>query len=426
MKHKKTSKKSERFLSDQKSKGFLTCAICKNKNLYKFLSLGNQPPSNSFLKEEYLNKPEIYYPLNVYFCEMCFLVQLGYHVDPKLLFKEYVYTTGTNNSLVKNFKELVKNLINKFELTSKDFAIDIGSNDGTLLKGYLSNNIKILGVEPSSAADIAIKDGIPTIKEFFNRENASKIIRKYGKAKIITATNVFAHVKELTSFIHGVKELLTDDGVFVCESHYLLNLIVGMQWDSIYHEHLRYYSLKPLIYLFNIFDMDLFDAERITTHGGSIRFYVCGKGAYQKSGNLKRLLKAEIANGIYKKNTYVEFGKKVFLYKLKMQEMLMAIRNKDKIIVGIGAPAKGNTFLNYCNITSDIMGYIVEKSDLKIGLYTPGMHLKVVSENLLFKEQPDYALLLSWNIADEIIPKLKILGYKGKIIVPLPSPYIVK
>ena len=404
----------------------MNCSICKNKNLFRFLSFGHQPPSNSFLKEKYLNKPEIYYPLDVYFCEACFLVQLGYHVDPKTLFKEYVYTTGMNNSLVKNFKELVGKLINKFNLTKNDFVVDIGSNDGTLLKNYLGNNIKILGVEPSNAADIAIKSGIPTIKEFFNKEAALKIKKNFHRAKIITATNVFAHVKELTSFIQGVKELLTDDGVFVCESHYLLNLIARMQWDSIYHEHLRYYSLKPLIYLFNIFDMDLFDAEKIITHGGSIRFYVCKKRAYQKSRNMKKLLKAEIANGLYKKNTYAEFEKKVFLHKLKIQEMLRAIRSKGKRIAGIGAPAKGNTFLNYCNITSDIMDYIVEKSDLKIGLYTPGMHLKVVSEDLLFKEQPDYALLLSWNIADEIIPKLKILGYKGKIIVPLPSPYIVK
>lgn len=403
----------------------MQCAICQKETLYKFLSLGHQPPSNSFLKKEDLNKPEIYYPLDVYYCETCGLVQLGYAVNPETLFKEYVYTTGTNNSLVKNFIELVEKLVKKFKLTKNDFAIDIGSNDGTLLKGYLKYNIKILGVEPSSAADIAIREMVPTIKEFFNKKTALKIEKNYGKAKVITAANVFAHVRDLISFVEGVKELLTDNGVFVLESHYLLNLLTDMQWDSIYHEHLRYYNLKSLIYLFNKFDMDLFDAERIITHGGSIRVYVCKKGAYSKSNNIKKLMEMEEGNGLYKKNTYLEFGKKVFEHKIKLQEMLRTIKKKGKKIVGIGAPAKGNTLLNYCNITQDIMDYIVEKSDLKIGLYTPGMHIKVVSEDLLFKEQPDYALMLSWNIADEIISKLKKMGYKGKIIVPIPKPHIV-
>ena len=395
------------------------------ENLYKFLSLGHQPPSNAFLKEEDLNKPETYYPLDLFYCGKCKLVQLGYAVDPNILFKEYVYTTGTNNSLVKNFIELVEKLVKKFKLTKSDFAIDIGSNDGTLLKWYLKYNIKILGIEPSSAADIAIRERAPTIKEFFNKKTALKIEKKYGKAKVITAANVFAHVKDLKSFVEGVKELLTDNGVFVLESHYLLNLITDMQWDSIYHEHLRYYNLKSLIYLFNKFDMDLFDAERIITHGGSIRVYVCKKGDYSKSNNIRKLVEMEEGNGLYNKETFMKFSRKVLLHKMEIQEMLRTIKKKGKRIVGIGAPAKGNTLLNYCNITPDIMDFIVEKSDLKIGLYAPGIHIKVVEENFLFEEQPEYAFLLAWNIADEIIPKLKKMGYKGKFIVPIPKPHIV-
>lgn len=404
----------------------MKCFVCQKEKLYKFLSLGHHPPSNAFLKEQDLNNPETYYPLDVFYCEVCSLVQLGYAVDPKILFKEYVYSTETNNSLIKNFNELVDVLVKRFKLTKDDLALDVGSNDGTLLKGYLKHGVKILGVEPSSIAKIAVEKDIPTIKKFFNKEVASDILRDYGKAKVITATNVFAHVKDLMPFMDGVKALLSDDGIFITESHYLLSLFKQMQWDSIYHEHLRYYSLKPLIYLFNMFNMDLFDAEKITTHGGSIRAYACNKGMYPISNNISNLLKDEESNGLHNKQAYANFGQEVLKHKMQIQEMLIDIKSSGKRVFGIGAPAKGNTLLNYCNITTDIMDYIVEKSKLKIGLYTPGTHIKVVKEDLLLKEQPDYALLLSWNIADEIVPKLKNLGYKGKIIVPIPSPHIME
>ena len=399
------------------------CALCKNKTLYRFLDLGYQPPSDAFLKDEDLNKPETCYPLQLYFCETCSLVQLGYAVDQKILFNEYVYTTGTTNELVENFNRLVDSLVRRFDLTKDDFVVDIGSNDGTLLKFYMKYNIRILGVEPSTVAGIAVKNNVPTVNKFFNEKTASEIVEKEGKAKVVTATNIFAHVEDLSSFVKGVKEILADDGVFVTESHYLLSMLTNMQWDSIYHEHLRIYSLKSLIYLFDIFDMDVFDAERISTHGGSIRVYACKRGAYKKSENINKLLWEEEKAGLSNKQTYKEFQKKVLQHKMKIQEMLMSIKKEGKRIAGIGAPAKGNTLLNYCNIPLD---YIVEKSTLKIGLYTPGRHIKVVDEKLLYEEQPEYAFLLSWNIADELIPKLKKLGYKGKIIVPMPYPHIVE
>lgn len=403
----------------------MKCSICNYQNLYNFLTLGHQPPSNSFLRFEGLNKPETYYPLDVYYCENCGLVQLGYEVKPEILFRNYVYSTQTNKSLIKNFAELVDKIVARFKLAGKDLAVDIGSNDGTLLKGYLKYNIRILGIEPSNVAEIAIKNSVPTMKEFFNRDTPMKIVKKYGKAKVVTATNVFAHVKDIMSSVEGVKKLLSDDGIFICESHHILSLVTGMQWDSIYHEHLRYYSLKPLIYLFKLFNMDIFDAEKITTHGGSIRIYVCKKNMYPNSDNIAKILKEEESYGLYNKETFHEFAQKVKAHKIKIQEMLIGIKKEGKKIAGIGAPAKGNTLLNYCNITPDIMEYLVERSNLKIGLYTPGMHISIVDEKQLFDEQPDYALLLSWNIAEELIPKIKKLGYKGKIIVPVPWPHIV-
>ncbi len=403
----------------------MKCQICSGSKLHKFLSLGHQPVPDVFLTKEQLNEPETTYPLDAYFCEDCCLVQLGYAVNPEILFKEYHYNTGTNESLKRNFKQLVDLIVKKFNMSKKDFAIDIGSNDGTLLEGYLPYNVKILGVDPSSVADIAIRKGIPTIKDFFNEETAGKITKKYGKAKIITATNVFAHIRDFDSFMKGIKKLLGDDGIFVTESHYLLSMINEMQYDSIYHEHLRYYSLKPLIKLFERFEMQVFDAEKITTHGGSIRVYACHKNSHKISRKITEMAKIEKKAGLYKKETFFGYGKKVLENKLRLQEMLIRLKKKNKKIVGIGAPAKGNTLLNYCNITPGIVDYIAETSRLKIGKFTPGMHIPVVDESMLFKDNPDYALLLSWNIKEILMPKLRKSGYKGKFIIPNPAPEII-
>src|SRR3989338_293771 len=367
----------------------MKCQVCSGSKLHKFLSLGHQPVPDVFLTKEQLNEPETYYPLDVYFCEGCCLVQLGYAVDPQILFREYHYNTGTNESLRRNFKQLVDLLVKRFDLSKKDLAVDIGSNDGTLLEGYLPYNVKILGIDPSSVADIAIRKGIPTIKDFFNEETAGKITKKYGKAKIITATNVFAHIRDFDSFMKGIKKLLDDDGIFVTESHYLLSMINEMQYDSIYHEHLRYYSLNPLIKLFERFGMEVFNAEKITTHGGSIRVYACHKNSHKISRNIIEMAKIEEKAGLYKKETFFAYGKRVLENKLRLQEMLIGLKKKNKKIVGIGAPAKGNTLLNYCNITPDIMDYIAETSRLKIGKFTPGMHIPIVEESALFKGNPD-------------------------------------
>jgi len=403
----------------------MNCQICSEEKLHKFLSLGHQPIPDVFLKQEQLNAPEIYYPLDVYFCENCYLVQLGYAVDPQILFREYHYNTQTNKNLKKNFKELVSLLVKRFELTSKDLAIDIGSNDGTLLEGYIPHNVKILGIDPSSVAEMAIKKNIPTIQDFFTQKLSDDIVKKHGKAKIITATNVFAHVRELDSYVKGVKKLLTDDGVFVTESHYLLDMITNLQYDSIYHEHLRYYSLKPLIHLFEKYDLEVFDVERIDTHGGSIRVYACNKGQYGISKNVDEITKLEEEEGLYKKETYDKFNLKVLNNKFKLQDILRDLKKKRKRIVGIGAPAKGNTLLNYCNIDFNILDYIAETSKLKIGKFTPGMHIPVVDESKIFTDQPEYALILSWNIKYILIPKLKKAGYNGKFIIPNPVPGII-
>lgn len=403
----------------------MKCFVCKNENLFRFLSLGKQPPSDAFLKSKDLKKKEKIYPLDLYYCDNCGLVQLGHVVSPELLFRSYVYNTGTNNSLKKNFEELVINLVREFNLNEDDLAIDIGSNDGTLLSFYLPFKVKILGIDPSSVAKEAKVKGTPTIVDFFTKKLAVKVKARYGQAKVITATNVFAHVKDLYDFMAGVRELLKSKGVFVSESGYLMDMVTRMQYDSIYHEHLRYYSLRPLQILFKYFGIEIFKVERMSTHGGSIRVYACYKGDYQIGSGVLELMEEEKKFGLYEKRTFIQFAEGVKKNREELRRLIFDIKKKGQKIVGVGAPAKGNTLLNYCGLGANLIDYLVEKSPLKIGLFTPGQHLPVIDEARLFNDQPEYALLLSWNIAEELVAKLKGLGYKGKFILPTPKPKII-
>jgi len=403
------------------------CQICNSNKLYHFLSLGHQPPSDRFLTEEKLKESETHHPIDLYFCENCNLVQLGYAVDPSILFTEsFIYTTGSSKELVDNFHLLVELIVNKFKVSQEDLVIDIGSNDGTLLENYLPYNIRVLGIDPSKAAELAIKKNTPTLLKFFNETTAEDVVREHGKAKIITATNVFAHVKELNSFMNGVKLLLDDNGIFIEESGYLPDLISKTEYDAIYAEHLRYYSLRPLIHLFNKFGMDVFDVEKITTHGGSLRVFSCKKGDFLISDNVPKLLKEEEMLGYYSREIYDNFTQKVLSNRESLRSILFNMKSQGNTIVGIGAPAKGNTLLNFCKIGKETLDFLLEKGNLKVGMYSPGMHIKVVEESVLFDEYSHtHALLLSWNLKDIIVPKLRAKGFKGKIIVPVPIPHIL-
>lgn len=402
----------------------MKCYICKNESVRKFLSLGHQPPSDAFLRPEDLNKPEITYPLDCYFCPSCALVQLGYAVDPEVLFRDYVYTTGTNNALKANFLELVEKIVAAYKLQKGDLAIDIGANDGTLLQNYLPHDISILGIDPSSVAQNAKERGLPMIVDFFNVNTAEQAIREYGKAKIITATNVFAHVQDLDSFMDGIALLLQDDGIFITESGYVVDMVENMSYDQIYHEHLRYYGLTPLVALFDRYGMEVVDVEHIESHGGSIRVFAAKKGAHTIAYAVSEMLAKEKAGGYTQLEIYQKFAKRIVETKFKLLEIIFDLKNKGQHVVGIGAPAKGNTLLNYCRLDPDMIDYLTEKSQLKIGRFSPGVHIPVVDESRLFDEQPEAALILSWNIADELMPKLRKLGYQGKFILPNPIPMI--
>ena len=402
------------------------CYICEKNDLTEVLDLGNHPPPLILLsKNELDDKSEPLFPLKLFFCDNCGLVQLKDAVDPELLFRNYSYTSSASASFKNHLYDFAKYLVNKFSLTKNDLVIDIASNDGTLLEGFLPFKIKVLGIEPSTVAQLAEEKGVTTVNDFFDENVAKTILEKWGKAKIITATNVFAHIHKLDSLMKGIKLLLDDDGSFVSENHYLKDLVEKLEYDTIYHEHLRYYGLTQLVTLFEKYGMEVYDVERISTHGGSIRVFSCKKNTHKITSNVLSLLDEEEKMGLTSKQTLFSFADRVSQNKTELLSLLNKLHSEGKKVVGISAPARSCTVLNYCNIDSSLLNYITESSSLKIGKYTPGSHIPIKSDSFLNDDQPDFALLLSWHLQDSIVPKLRQNGFKGKFIIPLPTPKII-
>ena len=400
------------------------CQICSNTNLQIILKYGHQCSVHGHRTKEQLNEEEVYYPLNLCFCTNCFLVQIDYIVDPKTVFyPEYPYMTSLTNMLVNNFKELANKCCKNF-LGPRDLIVDIGSNDGSLLKCFQVKGFKVLGIEPTNISRIANDRGINTWQEFFNSETVHKIIEEYGKAKLVTAANVFAHIPSPITLTQNIKELLTEDGVFVSESQYLLDTIKKTQLDEIYDEHLRYYSLKPYIKLMELAGMSVINAERISAAGGSIRIF-SRPGKHEASTNVKRIIKDEEEFGLYDLERLKQFGKEAISVKHELMELLLKCKKEGRI-VGIGGAARSNTLLGFVRIDNSLIDYAAERSGSpKIGLYTPNTHIPIVDEERLFVEQPEFGLVLSWHIGDELMKKLREKGYNGKFIMPLPKPHIV-
>lgn len=402
------------------------CQTCGHKKLQPILFIGYLPPVNEYIPEGTTPTEQVSYPAQLLFCEKCKLVQLGFVVDPTILFpKEYPYTSSTTRVLRDNFKQLSEECKTLVPLKSTDLVIDIGSNDGNLLNNF-KNEHKVLGITPEEIGRIAIKNGIPTILDYFSTDVASKVLKNYGKAKIITATNVFAHIEDVNGVIKNIKKILSEDGVFISESHYLLSLIKTVQYDTIYHEHLRYYSLHSLKFLFEMHGLEIFYAREIPPHGGSIRVYAARKGKYTINKNVEGLLKQE-KNKVTASKNFDDFKNNVLASKLKLYDLLYSIKKNGGSIYGIGAPARGCTLIKYVGLLNDVMPFVLEtKGSQKIGKYMPGTLIPVYDESRLFKDQPEYVLLLSWHIANDLIPSLKKKGYKGKFIIPLPTPRIVR
>jgi len=400
------------------------CRICKNKNIIKILELKDHALANSFLKKEDFISEKIY-PLNIYFCKDCKMVQLGEIIPPKIMFSNYLYVSGTSDTMRKHFKEFAKDIEQRISEFQNPLIIDVGSNDGTFLKEFQNFAVRILGVDPSDIAKLAQKNGIETFNDFFNKETAQKIVDCKGKAKVILGANVFAHTPNLDSFMEGVKILLDDDGIFVIEFPYLVNLLKGMEFDTMYHEHVFHFSIMPLMVLFKKFGFQIFEIKEKKVHGGSLRVFV-KKDDGEIFENVQKFIDLEMKMKLDKVETYITFAKKVKKIREDLKMMLTKMKLDGKKIVGYGAAAKASTLLSYYEIGSDILDYIADKNTLKQDLYTPGTHIPVVSTKKILETKPDYILILAWNMADEIIQQQKkFQDAGGKFIIPLPSPKII-
>ena len=396
---------------------------CKTK-LKKIFFFGYIPAVND-LKSVHKETAKIEsYPLELLFCNSCKLGQISCIVDREILFpKSYPYTSSTTKILRENFLELSHELKKFYNLKKNDLMIDIGSNDGNLLSNFQSQ-CKVLGVTPEDIGKVAIKRGIPTIIDYFDKETVKKINYKYGKAKVITATNVFAHIDQLNNLMSNIKNALTKDGIFISESHYFIKILNSLQYDTVYHEHMRYYSLTTLNKLFKSKGLRIFHAKEIDTHGGSIRVYVSRSKKFPISKNVNKILSREKKELNMRKLEI--FKNKIINTKVENLNILLNIIKKGKTILAVGAPTRGSTLVSYFGIDEKIIKAVLEiKGSQKIGHYMPGTKIPIVEESEIRKYNPDYLYLLSWHIKDSLIKIFKKNGYKGKFIVPLPKPKII-
>jgi hypothetical protein len=402
------------------------CQICGHAPLDAVLSLGYMPPVNQMVKIGEVPRQQSWFPTALLHCRNCELVQLGLAVDPVIIFPpEYPYTSGTTKLLRDNFADLQRESAGLLGLGADDFVVDIGSNDGTLLSNFKNAGIRVLGIEPTDVGDIANQRGIPTIKRYFGVEVAREVKRKHGPASVVTAANCFAHIEDVHAIVDGIVEMLKDNGVFISESHYLIPLLETVQYDTVYHEHPRYYSLVSLQHLFEMHDLEVFHARPIPSHGGSIRVYAARRGAHAVQDSAQRMLSAEPRGEIMAKRL-AAFRRDVILSKLRLLSMLGEVKEKGARIAGISAPSRASTLVSYVGLDEGLIDYVCEiAGSLKIGKCMPGTQIPVVDEVKLFSDQPDCAIIFSWHIADELAPKLKAKGFRGQLITPLPMPRIL-
>ncbi|MET4221790.1 2-polyprenyl-3-methyl-5-hydroxy-6-metoxy-1,4-benzoquinol methylase [Bradyrhizobium sp. LB14.3] len=406
------------------------CRMCASERLALFLDLGEMPPADQFLHKHQLSEHRDAYPLQVAVCEECGLIQLNYVVPPEILYcDDYPYESSTTTAGRRHWGEFARTTTRLLGLTKDDLVVDIGSNVGVLLQMFKEQGTKVLGVDPAAnIAEIANKNGIETVAAFFNSESAKKVVASKGQASVITGTNVFAHVGDLHDLMQAVSILLAERGTFIIEAPYFLELLHSLEYDTIYHEHLSYLSVKPLVRFFKQFGMEIFDVQLRDIHGGSIRLFVrkIGVSTSPVAPIVEQMLANEEREKIYELDTLRKFAQGVANNRLALRAMLTGLKQSGSKIVAVSAPAKGMTLLNYCGLGSDFLDFVTEKSRLKLGRYTPGMNIEVVPDDMLLKHQPDYALLLAWNFAEEIMNNLKEFSDRGgKFIIPIPTPRIV-
>lgn len=414
------------------------CRLCGNLGLENFLSLGRTPLANALLTKEQLGEPEVTYPLDVAFCSRCFLVQITETVSPEKLFREYFYLSSFAETMLRHAESLAARLVQSRGLGEKSLVIEVASNDGYLLQHYKRAGIPVLGVEPATnVARVAEQNGIPTVCEFFGPELGERLFKEGHRADVLHASNVLAHVSDLDGFVRGISTILKEDGVVVVEVPYVKDMIDHCEFDTIYHEHLSYFSLTALTHLFKRHELSVIGVERLPIHGGTLRIYAGHQGATQtdptanlnpsfhEKSAVEQLLDDE-KSWVGDLSFYAGFRQRVENLRSELRRLLGDLKASGKRIAAYGASAKGSTLLNYCGIGPDMLEYVVDRSTVKQGFYTPGTHLLIHGPEKLLADLPDYVILLTWNFANEILEQQSEYRSRGgRFIIPVPCVEII-
>ncbi len=408
----------------------MNCRFCNNVLKHEFIDLVNSPLSNSYIDQEQLNEPETFYPLKLLLCENCFLVQIEEYRKSKDIFNEnYAYFSSYSTSWLDHAERYVDTITERFGYNEHSSVIELASNDGYLLQYFQKKHIQVLGIEPSkNVALVAQEKGLETIVDFFGVKLAEQLVAQNRKADLIVGNNVFAHVPDINDFVAGMEMILNDQGVITLEFPHLMQIIEQNQFDTIYHEHFSYFSFYTAGLILEENGLELFDVERISTHGGSLRIYGKHKEDTSKniSPNVAELLKEEEAKGMQALSYYEGFQGKVDRVKVDLVSFLLQQKRENSRVVAYGAAAKGNTLLNYCGIKSDLVEYVVDASPHKQGKCLPGSHIPIVNEDMIKKNKPDYILILAWNLKDEITHQLRyVKEWNSKFVLAIPKLEII-
>ena len=389
------------------------------------MDLGMHPLCESYVSEDKLNQMEPFYPLHVFVCEQCFLVQLQEYVSPADIFTEYAYFSSYADSWVQHAKRYTDMIVERLKLTAESFVVELASNDGYLLQHFVAKGIPVLGIEPAAnVAKVAVEKQVPTLVKFFGVQTARDLVADGKRADLVLGNNVLAQVPDINDFVGGIKLLLAPQGVVTIEFPHLMKLMEESQFDTIYHEHFFYFSLMSAERIFAAHGLNLFDVEELPTHGGSLRIY--GHHAEDKIHSVteryRALMQREKAAGVERLDTYATFAENVKETKRKLLEFLIEAKRKGKKIAGYGAPGKGNTLLNYCGIRSDFLDFTVDRSPYKQGKFLPGTHIPILHPDRIREAKPDYVLILPWNFKDEIMQQVSyIREWGGQFVVPIPE-----
>ena len=409
------------------SKNTHKCRICHKNTSVIFSDLGYSPLANTYPKS--LKEKETYYPLKVFFCNKCKLPQLPEHQSAKKIFKEYYYFSSYSSSWIEHSQRYLKEIVKFAKLKKNSKICEIASNDGYLLQFFKEKGFKVLGIEPAkNVADVAINKGINTEKLFFGIVSANRIKKKYGQQDLIIANNVLAHVPDILDFCKGIKVLMSNNGIATFEFPHFYNLINKNQFDTIYHEHFSYLTVHSIQKLFLKFKLEIFDIKKINTHGGSLRVFLKNKKnkSYKVTSKLNKFLKLEKNSKIFTKNKFSKFNIEIQNIKKNINDLLINLKLNNKKVIAYGAPAKGNTFLNYCMLDNALIKFTVDKNPAKIGKFLPGSQIPILHPKKIISEKPDYIFILPWNLSKEIINQIKKIYLGAKYITAIPKVKIFK